>query len=443
MTAILSIITCLTYLVCGLGPPSTSGPAASQPADHRAAIRAAFDLINKTRSYFPEMDALKDEISPADLPLLHAELSSGGHRSRRAAAWILAHISSPESVDPLRKALADDKDTVVRWEAAHTLGYIGAKAAEANLIHALQSDPSHEVRARAAEALNMLGTPGALAAIRKAAHVEQDRTVKETLKFLLANPKYQRHHRAALRPGEVTEGYFKGTRYLVYTPRGKLSPTDQRWLVTVHGTWGNPEPLINLAKADADRQHLMVLAPHFDYGQYSWFGAFNLRRGKIRPDLRVLEIIDDVARGAKVEPRLLLFGFSEGGEFVLRFVLAHPDHVERAAAAGAGTLLRPDPATPFPIGTAANRLAPDLGQLDFSRLVRTPLAMVLGTDDEPERQSRVETFMKAVRRYAKEKRITCRVEFLPVPEAGHSSPPNWTGAHDFLFLANTDADRGE
>jgi pimeloyl-ACP methyl ester carboxylesterase len=438
MTIVLRLIVCL---LCGLDPPSEAGPVASQPTDHRAVIRAAFDRINITPSYFPEMDALKDEITPADLPLLHAELSHGHGRSRRAAAWILAHISSPESVDPLRKALVDDTYDVVRWEAAHTLGYIGAQAAEADLIHTLQSDPSKDVRARAAEALNMLGTPGGLAAIRKAADVEQDASVKQTLKFLLGDIRYRQHRRAAQRPGEVTEGYFKGTRYLIYTPRGTLPRKNRRWLVSVHGTQGNPEHLIDLVKADADRHHLMVLAPHFDYGQYSWFGMFNLRRGKVRPDLRMLEIIDDVSRGAATEPRLLLFGHSEGGQFVHRFVLAHPDRVERAVAASAGMLVRPDPATPFPTGTAANPLAPDLGQLDFSKLVQTPLALVCGTKEEAVRRSRIDAFMEGVRQYAKEKGITSKVRFLPVPEGGHSSTTNWRVAREFLFPADTDADQ--
>lgn len=421
-------------LVCEIGVAEHADPVASQPADRRVVIRAAMDRIHGTpTSYFSQMDALKDDVTPEDLPLLHEELIGGKSRPRRAAAWILAHIWSPESVDPLRKALLNDANKVVRWEAAHTLGHIGAKAAEADLIRAMQSDPSEEVRARAAEALNMLGTPGALAAIRKAATVEQNASVKKTLQFLLGNVRYRKHQRAALRPGEVTEGYFKGTRYLVYTPKGMAERAKRRWLVSVHGTWGNPELHIRLAKDDADRHGLMVLAPHFDYGQYSWFGMFNLRNGKTRPDRRILEILREASRGGPVEPRLLLFGHSEGGQFVHRFVLAHPDRVDRAVAAGSGMLVRPDPATPFPTGTAANRLAPDLGTLDFSSLVQTPLAMVIGSKDEPARVSSVEAFMKSVRQYAQEKGITSRVEFFLVPEGGHSTSSNWSVARQFLF----------
>ncbi len=424
----------LASLVCGLGAANQSDPVASPPADRRDVIRAAMDRIKGTPpSYFSQMDALKDEVTPEDLPLLHEELVGGKSQSRRAAAWILAHIWSPESVDPLRKALLNDANKVVRWEAAHTLGHIGAKAAEADLIHAMQSDPSEEVRARAAEALNMLGTPGALAAIRKAATVEQNASVNRTLQFLLGNVRYRKHQRAARRPGEVTEGYFKGTRYLVYTPKGMAERAKRRWLVSVHGTWGNPELHIRLARNDADRHGLMVLAPHFDYGQYSWFGMFNLRNGKIRPDRRIFDILRENSRGAPAEPRLLLFGHSEGGQFVHRFVLAHPDRVDRAVAAGSGMLVRPDAATPFPAGTAANRLAPDLGALDFSLLVQTPLAMVIGAKDEPARLAAVDAFMESVRQYAQEKRITSRVEFFLVPEGGHDTSSNWSVAREFLF----------
>ena len=113
--------------------------------------------------------------------------------------------------------------------------------------------------------------------------------------------------------------------------------------------------------------------------------------------------------------------------------------MERAAAAGAGGLVRSDPTTPFPIGTGANPLAPDLGQLDYSRLVTTPLAMVLGTKEDPAHQSNMQASMEEVRRFAREKGITCRVEFLPVPGAGHSSVAYWPVAREFLFPANAKA----
>ena len=423
----------IASVLCTTALLDATNPDASSTADRAADIRAGFDRINRVPSYFSEMDQLKDMVTQEDLPLLHTELLEGQGRARRASAWILAHISSPESIDPLRKALANDGDRVVRWEAAHTLGHIGATSAEPDLIRALQTDPEHDVRARAAEALNMLGTPRALLAIRQAALLEQHRSVQKVLKFLLANARYTRDQRAALRPGQVSEGYFKGTCYLVYMPPNMPRRGKRRWLISIHGTWGDPELHINLVRDDADRNQVMVLAPHFDYGQYSWFGMFNLRRNKIRPDLRTLEIIEDLSRRAPAEERLLLFGHSEGGQFVNRFVLAHPDRVARAVSAGSGMLLRKDPAVQFPTGTGPNALAPDLDPLDFSRLVQTPLSMVLGTEEEAVRRQRVDDFMRAVEQYAQDKSITSKVEFIPVPGGGHSSVSNWTKARALLF----------
>jgi len=440
MRASKAVVMCVVAsVVWVVGAADFAGAVTTQPAGGAAAIRAAFDLINRTPSYFSEMDALKDLVTKEDLPLLHSELLKGQRRSRRAAAWILAHISSSESVEPLRQALAEDKDCVIRWEAAHTLGHIGAKEAEADLIRAMWSDPDPSVRARAAEGLNMLGTTRALAEIRQAAKNEREASVQKALQFVMADVRYRRHQRAVLRAGQVSEGYYMGTHYLVYAPQPMPQGRDIRWLISVHGTWGDPKPYIDIVKSEADRHQLMVLAPHFDYGQYSWFGMFNLRRGKIRPDLRILEIIKDLSRTTVSGKQLLLFGHSEGGQFVHRFVLAHPDLVDRAVAAGSGMLVQPDSEKPFPTGTGANLLAPDLGTLDFGRLVRTPLAMVMGIKDEELRQQRADTFMQAVEQYASQKGITSRVEFIPVPEGGHSGASNWTKARGFLFPDETSA----
>ncbi len=206
---------------CGwaLEPPSRGRASTSAPADHRAAIRAIIDRMNKASPYWPEMFTLRDLIRPEDLPILHEELLRGQAHSRRAAAWLLAHIHSADSIEPLRQALRKDQNVVVRWEAAHTLGYIHASAAEQDLITALKTDPNTHVRLRAADALNMLKTPAGLRAVREASITDSDPGVRGALKVLLANIGFRRHQVAALKPGAVTEGYHKGTRYLVYMPR--------------------------------------------------------------------------------------------------------------------------------------------------------------------------------------------------------------------------------
>jgi len=415
----------------GLAATASAPATTSAPADHRVVIRALIDRMNKASPYWPEMFTLRDLIRPEDLPILHEELLRGQAHSRRAAAWLLAHIHSADSVEPLRQALRTDKNVVVRWEAAHTLGYIRALAAEPDLITALKSDPNTHVRLRAADALNMLKTTAALRALREAEATDSDPGVRGVLKVLRANVGFKRHQMAALKPGETTEGYHKGTRYLVYTPRSLPPRARRRWLVVQHGTWGSPESYVKLASADAEKHQVMVLGMHLDYGQYSWFGTLNLRNGKPRPDLRLFEIIDALSRGVSADKRLLLFGHSEGGAFVATMVLTHPDRVARAAACATATCYDPYSAQPFPLGMGVCPLTPDLRPLDFSRLVQTPLALVSGTNDPVHKTQ--QQFLTVIQQYAKEHKLESRAVYIPVPGAGHSGSANWGKAREFLF----------
>lgn len=418
---------------CGwtLDSSSRRPATASAPADHQAAIRAMIDRMNKASPYWPEMFMLRDLVRPEDLPILHEELLHGQAHSRRASAWVLAHVYSPDSVEPLRQALRTDKNVVVRWEAAHTLGYIRAFAAEEDLIRALMSDPNTHVRLRAADALNMLKTTAALRALREAEATDSDPGVRAALKVVRANIGFKRHQVARLKPGQITEGYHKGTRYVVYMPQSLPPRAKRRWLVVQHGTWGSPESYVQLARADAEKHQVMVIGMHLDYGQYSWFGTLNLRNGKPRPDLRLFEIIDALSRGVSSDERLLLFGHSEGGALVATMVLTHPDRVARAAACATSTCFDPYSYQPFPLGMGVCPLAPDLGPLDFSRLVQTPLALVSGTNDPVNKAQ--QRFLAVIQQYAREHKLESRAVFIPVPNAGHSGSANWGKAREFLF----------
>ena len=367
------------WMVAVAAPACLGVTPATQPAaGHVVSLRATLDHLENVSMYFPDMEALKDMVTRDDLPFLHDVLLNGKPKCRRAAAYVLAHMGTSGSGDSLRRALREDTEIKVRQEAALTLGHLKVQAALGDLVKALKSDAAPEVRSRAADALNMLGTPAALAAIKEAAAAETDQDVARELKLLQNNPGHDRHTRANLKPGVVTAGYYRGTRYLVYTPQAPDPSKKRRWLVTVHGTLGDPKVYAEAAKADAEKYNLIVLAPHFDYGQYSWFGEFNLRRGKNRPDLRILQIVADLSGSAKADSRkLLMFGHSEGAQLVHRFALAHPNRVERAVSAACGKYIEPDSAKPFPVGTAPNPLASDLGYLGL-RQSREHAARSLG-----------------------------------------------------------------
>jgi pimeloyl-ACP methyl ester carboxylesterase len=432
----ISALAALTLAWPCIAAPTTR-PAVS-PAEHAKQLNVTLDHLENVINYFPDMEALKDMVGADDLLFLHDTLLNGRPKGRRAAAYCLAHVGNSRSFDPLRQALRDDSELKVRQEAALTLGHLHALAALPDLIKALQSADAPEVRARAADALNLLGTPPALAAIKQAAATEKDDETARELKYLQNNPGYDRHSRANLKPGEVTAGYYRGTRYLIYTPKKMDARQKRRWLVTVHGTLGNPKTYADAAIEDAEKHNLIVLAPHFDYGQYSWFGEFNLRRGKTRPDLRIVQIVADLSGVAKADPRkMLMFGHSEGAQLVHRFLLVHPHRVERAVAAACGKFVEPDPGKPFPIGTGPNPLAADLGTPNFADLVKTPLAIMVGTADDKSHRFGAERFVKSVQQYAADHGLKSQVIFESVPGGEHNALDNWNQARGFLFPQST------
>jgi pimeloyl-ACP methyl ester carboxylesterase len=128
-----------------------------------------------------------------------------------------------------------------------------------------------------------------------------------------------------------------------------------------------------------------------------------------------------------------LFGHSQGGQFVHRFVLAHPEVVARAAACASGNYVHPDPETVFPWGTKANPFTPDLGDLDFGRLVQSRLAIIIGTADLERRRDEALRFLNEVRQYGPVHNLSSHVESFTVPDGPHSGKSNYPTASRFLF----------
>ncbi len=422
-------------VLSGMARVQSSQPT-SRPADHTTAIREILGRIAAHPGYYAEMEELKNIATEEDLPLLHDTLKRGSHRTKRATAWVLASIRSPQSVKPLIIALRSDGDWKIRQEAALSLGHMHAIADEAvpDLIKTLNSDPIPGTRSAAANALNAFGTRKALEAIAAADQLEKDAGVKKVLADLIHNPGFKRHVKARLVPGQVIEGYSHGTRYLVYAPKKRDPKHPLHWLVLVHGTASWPEGYIGFAKNDAEAHNVILLAPQFNTIQYTWFGIFNMRRGMVRPDKKILEIVDELSTGVRInKKRIYIYGHSEGGQFVNRFVLTHPDRIERAGVSSCGIFVLNDSTRPFPVGTGPPAQAPDLGHPDFGELVKAHLAVVNGTAEDVGHLTGAEYFMNAVHSCAVSRGIKSQVRFFPVEGGGHSGSSNWTAARRFFF----------
>lgn len=257
--------------------------------------------------------------------------------------------------------------------------------------------------------------------------------MKQSLEWLL-----DRRFKGTVDPqgvaGQGVNASYEGTRYRFYLPRGYTGDVRIPLIVSVHGSWGFPEPYADMWIQDANRFGFAVLAPHFDYPTFPGYDALEIGIHGTRSDLRLLDIIEQIGEHHSVETKkFYLFGHSQGGQFVTRFVMAHPERIHGAVASGAGSYVRWNPDVYFPNGAKVNPLAPDLNELDFGSLARAKLGIVLGDRELERRKTAAQQFMEDIERYALNHRIRPEVELMWVQDAGHTGAKNQPTASAFLF----------
>jgi HEAT repeat protein len=108
---------------------------------------------------------------------------------RTRVICILADISGVDAVDSISRVLENDKNALVRHEAAFSLGQLGYTAAMAALSNAVKSDPSYFVRHEAAIALGVIGSEDARETLNEALKDESEE-VRESAIIALANLDY-------------------------------------------------------------------------------------------------------------------------------------------------------------------------------------------------------------------------------------------------------------
>ncbi|MHC4141595.1 MAG: HEAT repeat domain-containing protein [Planctomycetota bacterium] len=429
--AVPSASTCLLAGVLLCGPASVPPPEIAPGPDELIGMLASAKPEVRARAYF----ALSERATEQDLAALHEALATHpSSRARWRVARVIGRLGSSESMRPLAEALANDDSHYVRRNAAWALGDLGDPKACEPLYQAMTVDEDTSVRKRAATALNRICGPRAATAIRQAIADEQDLGVKAALRWLLDSRTRPPTQRPAIHRGRALWGSYLGTRYLLYVPQTRRGAGPWGLLVSVHGTDGTPEAYLEMCAEDAERYGLVVLAPWFDYPTFPNYDTLNLELGATRSDLRLLETIEEVSSFVPVRTdRFILFGHSRGGQFVQRFVRAHPHCVQRAAACGSGSYVRPGARLLFPDGESPNPFAPDIQESGFETFVQAPLAIVVGTEELQRRLDEAERFAREVQSYAEENEIPCTIDFLSVPGGGHSGRSNYPTAARFLF----------
>ncbi|MDH3207668.1 MAG: hypothetical protein OEO79_13785 [Gemmatimonadota bacterium] len=207
--------------------------------------------------------------------------------------------------------------------------------------------------------------------------------------------------------------------------------------VAVHGISRNADEQAHFWGPLAERHGLVVVAPHFgadDFPDYQRLGRMGYGP---RADLALLRAIGEVRSSLAIHSqRLLMFGYSGGGQFTHRFAMAYPKAVRAAVVAAAGWYTFPEPDTRYPLGLRVGRRLPGV-HLQERALLRVPILTIVGGGDTERdaslRQSprldrhqghnRVERALRwvaAMREAAARQGLSARIELQTIPATGHS-----------------------
>jgi pimeloyl-ACP methyl ester carboxylesterase len=152
-------------------------------------------------------------------------------------------------------------------------------------------------------------------------------------------------------------------------------------LVAVHGISRDVREQLDAFAPLARACGLPLLAPSFDgfaYRDYQRLGRVG--RG-LRADLALEELIGRIPERLGFVPGpLRMFGYSGGGQFVHRFLMAHPERVEAAVVASPGWYTFPDPTLGFPYGL---RVGPELPGVRMvpAAFLRVPILVLVGAGE--------------------------------------------------------------
>jgi len=172
-------------------------------------------------------------------------------------------------------------------------------------------------------------------------------------------------------PGPVVRRFF------FY--RAKNEAPGAPLVVSVHGIARNAAAHTYRLIDEAERNGLSVLAPLFEKDSYGQYQQLLDDPSGARADLALLDMIQAAGRLSRAATeRILLFGFSGGGQFSHRFVFAHPKRVLSAVHVSAGWYTFPNESERYPRGLKAGRRAIDF---DVSNALGVRQHVMVGEQD--------------------------------------------------------------
>lgn len=151
--------------------------------------------------------------------------------------------------------------------------------------------------------------------------------------------------------------------------------------IAVHGIRRRAELQARLFAPLIESTGGTMVVPMFNRKRYSDYQRLG-RHGKgKRSDFALNRVLRDVYEHTGAEPRrVVMFGYSGGGQFVHRYAMANPRRVRRIAIAAPGWFTFPDGSRAYPEGIAKTRSLPDL-LFDPARFLQIPTLVLVGEKD--------------------------------------------------------------
>jgi pimeloyl-ACP methyl ester carboxylesterase len=220
-----------------------------------------------------------------------------------------------------------------------------------------------------------------------------------------------------------------------------VAPGPHPVIVAIHGTDRPAQEYRDRLIPFAEEHGCIVVAPLFPAGLTApWeIESYKLMRpDEMRSDLILLDMLAMIAERFRVPTdRVLMHGFSGGGQFALRFFLLHPDRLQAVSIAAPGLVTLVDDGSPWWVGVGdlderfGVRIEPDVmrtvrvhlvvGELDSYEVAAVtpeePEWMPGANDQGRSRIDRLQAFAQGLSRHGVEP------EFEVVPGAGHEGEP--------------------
>ncbi|MBT9778333.1 alpha/beta hydrolase [Clostridium sp. MCC353] len=175
--------------------------------------------------------------------------------------------------------------------------------------------------------------------------------------------------------------------YWLYLPKGFCLEHAAEYGIAavIHGTARNAEKLRDQFADFADETKHVILAPVFPAGIIDREDIHNYKFIKfhdIRFDRILLDMVDEVRETFGItQDKILLHGFSGGGQFSHRMLYLHPQRLAAVSVGAPGRATYLDPSEPWPVGISDFKEQFGV-EIDMEEVKKVPVLLLVGAEDK-------------------------------------------------------------